>query len=120
LEVRDITGKNGIWNRITGKGSKNLKEFTGDVLYQDGKYLEKINYNNGIRKVTLTDETGKGVSQLFKDDKFLKEIKLNPGEAVFFKDRRLLHGRNSFIGDRQLNKGAIASSIPESIIKLLQ
>lgn len=46
----------------------------------------------------------------------LKEVKLQPGEAVFFQDRRVLHGRNSFLGDRQLNKGAIAESVPAPIL----
>ncbi|MBP9151685.1 MAG: TauD/TfdA family dioxygenase [Flavobacteriales bacterium] len=34
-------------------------------------------------------------------------IKLQPGDAVFFRDREVLHGRNSFIGNRHLNKGGI-------------
>lgn len=49
----------------------------------------------------------------------LHEIKLKPGEAVFFHDRRVLHGRNSFIGERCLNKGAIALNLPESIANIL-
>jgi hypothetical protein len=28
---------------------------------------------------------------------------------VFFQDGYVLHGRNSFLGNRQLNKGAISS-----------
>lgn len=36
---------------------------------------------------------------------------LNPGDAVFFNDERLLHGRNSFVahraGDRYLRKGGL-------------
>lgn len=34
-------------------------------------------------------------------------ILLQPGEAAFFHDERVLHGRNSFVGDRCLIKGGI-------------
>lgn len=37
----------------------------------------------------------------------LTPILLQPGEAAFFHDERVLHGRNSFIGDRCLIKGGI-------------
>lgn len=49
----------------------------------------------------------------------LLELKLMPGEAVYFQDRRVLHGRNSFIGARHLNKGAIANVIPDEVRTLL-
>jgi alpha-ketoglutarate-dependent taurine dioxygenase len=32
---------------------------------------------------------------------------LSPGEAVFFQDTRILHGRNAFFGQRTLIKGAL-------------
>jgi len=35
---------------------------------------------------------------------------LKKGEGVFIHDRRVLHGRHSFIGKRHLNKGAIITS----------
>jgi alpha-ketoglutarate-dependent taurine dioxygenase len=35
---------------------------------------------------------------------------LQKGEGVFIHDRRVLHGRHAFIGDRHLNKGAITLS----------
>lgn len=34
-------------------------------------------------------------------------VKLNPTEAIFFHDHRLLHGRNSFLGNRCLIKGGL-------------
>ncbi len=51
----------------------------------------------------------------------LKELKLQVGEGVFFQDRRVLHGRNSFIGNRQLNKGGIVKpdALPEGLLKTL-
>jgi alpha-ketoglutarate-dependent taurine dioxygenase len=50
----------------------------------------------------------------------LTEIKLKPGEGVFFHDRRVLHGRNSFIGNRQLNKGGIAKNVPTEILQMFK
>lgn len=37
----------------------------------------------------------------------LTSVKLKPGDGVFINDRRALHGRYSFFGDRHLKKGAI-------------
>ena len=34
-------------------------------------------------------------------------IQLQPGDAVFFQDNKVFHGRNAFIGNRWLRKGAI-------------
>lgn len=34
-------------------------------------------------------------------------LALKPGDAVFFHDEKLLHGRNSFIGERNLLKGGL-------------
>lgn len=50
----------------------------------------------------------------------LTEIKLKPGEGVFFHDKRVLHGRNSFIGGRLLNKGGIAISVPDYIKEVIE
>lgn len=49
----------------------------------------------------------------------LKELKLKPGEGVFFHDKRVLHGRNSFIGNRLLNKAGIVTIMPEIVKKLI-
>ncbi len=37
----------------------------------------------------------------------LEAVKLDIGECVFFQDRRVLHGRYSFLGNRNLIKGAL-------------
>lgn len=36
-----------------------------------------------------------------------ESVFLNPGEALFFWDKKLLHGRNSFLGNRHLRKAGI-------------
>ena len=35
-------------------------------------------------------------------------IQLAKGDAIFFRDNLVLHGRNAFIGDRWLKKGGIS------------
>ena len=41
------------------------------------------------------------------DGDLYQSIKLKVGEALFFKDEELLHGRNAFLGERWLVKGGI-------------
>ncbi len=42
-------------------------------------------------------------------------INLAPREGVFMQDKRILHGRNSFLGDRHLLKGGIATKDLEMV-----
>ena len=37
----------------------------------------------------------------------LSNVSLRKGDAVFFNDQQVLHGRNAFIGERWLRKGGI-------------
>jgi len=106
-----------------GRMDNPIANFKGFILSKD-ELGWKINWNYYRAIVNQENMAIINEFKLFLDIQIeksgeLKEIKLKPGEAVFFKDRRLLHGRNSFIGNRQLNKGAVANFIPESIIKLL-
>ncbi len=107
-----------------GRKENPITNYKGFILSSD-ELGWKINWN--YYRAIVNEENKEIINQFkyFLDTQIeksgeLKEIKLKPGEAVFFKDRRLLHGRNSFIGNRQLNKGAIANSIPVGIVKLLQ
>jgi alpha-ketoglutarate-dependent taurine dioxygenase len=45
-------------------------------------------------------------SKIFEGGEFYS-VKLCPGEALFFNDSKVLHGRTSFIGNRWLIKGGI-------------
>ena len=95
-----------------------------DFILQKDKSGWKINWNYYR---ALGDITNKTLIEDFKDflDHYIEksgeltELKLQPGEGVFFQDRRVLHGRNSFMGNRQLNKGGIAKEIPQSVKQLL-
>ena len=96
-----------------------------DYIIQKDSLGWKINWNYYR---ALEDKKNHSLTEDFKDflDTFIEksgeltELKLQPGEGVFFQDRRVLHGRNSFVGNRQLNKGAIASEIPIEVLKALK
>lgn len=83
-----------------------------DFILQKDELGWKINWNYYR---ALGDSKNQSLIEDFKDflDVYIEksgeltELKLQPGEGVFFQDRRVLHGRNSFIGERQLNKGGI-------------
>lgn len=95
-----------------------------DFILQQDQFGWKINWNYYR---ALGDVSNRGLIEDFKDfiDHYIEksgeltELKLQPGEGVFFQDRRVLHGRNSFVGNRQLNKGGIAIEIPQSVTQLL-
>lgn len=50
----------------------------------------------------------------------LKKVNLKRGDAVVFNDKRILHGRNSFLGYRSLLKAGIATENHEYIMQILQ
>lgn len=95
-----------------------------DLILKRDELGWKINWNyyralGDIQNKTLVEDFKDFVDNYIEKSGELKELKLQPGEGVFFQDRRVLHGRNSFIGNRQLNKGGIADSIPQFVANLL-
>lgn len=94
-------------------GYKNKKK----ILYMDNKKL-KINFNYFCVSKKNSNQSLKNIKKFFdfinsskKIKNSLLQIKLGVGEAVFWKDSEILHGRNSFIpkkdSDRFLWKAAI-------------
>tara|TARA_B100000767_G_scaffold89197_1_gene85729 strand:- start:1620 stop:2396 length:777 start_codon:yes stop_codon:yes gene_type:complete len=104
--------------------------FTEDILHERTNYTNKkkilfienkklkINFNYFCVSKKNSEKSLKNVEKFFKfintSEKIKKNIspiKLNAGEAVFWKDSEILHGRNSFIpkkdSDRFLWKAAI-------------
>ena len=104
--------------------------FTKDILHERTSYTNKkkilfienkklkINFNYFCVSKKNSEKSLKNVEKFFKFintsekiKKNLSPIKLNAGEAVFWKDSEILHGRNSFVpkkdSDRFLWKAAI-------------
>lgn len=77
----------------------------------DGNF--KINWN--YYRLVEQNSTDKAITEDFQffleehlvKSGLLKAVLLMPSEAVFFHDNLVLHGRNSFLGDRWLNKGVL-------------
>lgn len=92
-----------------------------DFIVQKDELGWKINWNyyralDDTKNKTLTEDFKDFLDHYIEKSGELTELKLQPGEGVFFQDRRVLHGRNSFVGERQLNKGGIlkfGQTIPE-------
>jgi alpha-ketoglutarate-dependent taurine dioxygenase len=85
---------------------------TSRLIEQD-QHVYRINWN--YYRLVNEDETVKAITEdfhffleehIFKSG-MLKAVNLKAGEAVFFHDNLVLHGRNSFLGDRWLNKGVL-------------
>jgi len=99
-----------------------------DVLFDKGEQQSKkskimsidsdgviLNWNYYRVSLSNTNEAKElcDAFQLFLEQKILraglcKPVKMKKGEAVFFFDQRVLHGRNSFFGHRKLIKGGLS------------
>lgn len=107
-----------------GRADSPIAQNTDYILQKDDLGW-KINWNyyraiNDIQNKILVEDFRDFLETHIEKSGELTELKLQIGEGVFFQDRRVLHGRNSFIGNRQLNKGGIATSIPETILNTLK
>ena len=61
--------------------------------------------DNTPEVLTMCEEFNKFLEDKIVAGGLLTNVYLKPGEAAFFQDDRLLHGRNSFYGNRTLIKG---------------
>ena len=96
-----------------------------DYILQQDELGWKINWNyyramSDKENLQLVEDFKDFLETYIQKSGELKEIKLQPGEAVFFHDKRVLHGRNSFIGSRHLNKGGIAETVPDVVKQLIE
>ena len=96
-----------------------------DFILQKDALGWKINWNyyralGDTINQSLIEDFKNFIDNYIEKSGELTELKLAPGEGVFFQDRRVLHGRNSFVGDRQLNKGGIALHVPEQVLQLIK
>ena len=69
--------------------------------YKKDKYLVNFNYfcvskKNNKKKLKMAREFFEYLCSSEKIKEKVKQVKLSPGDAITWKDRELLHGRNSF------------------------
>ncbi len=81
------------------------------IIAEDARGL-KMNWNhfrisdeNSQEVKDMCDEFHEFLETRVVEGGLLTGVRLEPGECVFFHDDRLLHGRTSFIGSRNLIKG---------------
>lgn len=97
--------------------SKFERKKTRPILLKEGDDW-RINYNYNRIDAANTEEAKKTALDFFdfletrvQEAGVVTAVKLQPGEAVFFNDERILHGRNAFFadraGERRLVKGTI-------------
>lgn len=67
----------------------------------------RISKDNAPEVIAMCDQFFEFTEKKIFEGGLLKPLILKPGEAVFFHDERVLHGRNAFLGDRCLIKGGI-------------
>lgn len=96
-----------------------------DFILQQDALGWKINWNyyralGDVQNKGLVEDFHEFLNHYIEKSGELTELKLQPGEGVFFQDRRVLHGRNSFVGFRQLNKGGITKELPNEVIEMIQ
>jgi alpha-ketoglutarate-dependent taurine dioxygenase len=76
-------------------------------------YENKCNWNYfRAEKCDLADAFHQYLETRIINMGIVHAVKLQPGEALFFKDEYILHGRNAFIGNRWLKKGGIQWTTP--------
>lgn len=97
--------------------SKFDRKKTRPILIQEGDDW-RINFNYNRIDADNTEEAKKTALDFFdflenrvEEAGVTTALKLQPGEAVFFNDEKILHGRNAFFanesGERKLIKGTI-------------
>jgi hypothetical protein len=106
-----------------GRGENVIAQNTDFILSKDSVgWRMNWNYFRGLndkQNINLIEDFKGFLDCYIEKSGELEQIKLCPGEGVFFHDRRVLHGRNSFVGDRQLNKGGIVNKIPKELESFL-
>lgn len=93
------------------KGTQQKKQskiisFNQDVLLNWNYY--RVSKNNDKKIIELCEAFHLFLEQKIVRAGLCKSIKIKKGDAVFFFDQKVLHGRNSFFGQRKLIKGGLS------------
>jgi alpha-ketoglutarate-dependent taurine dioxygenase len=93
-----------------------------DLILSKDELGWRINWNyyrclTDYENLTLIEDFRAFLTHYIENSGEMTAIKLQVGEGVFFHDTRVLHGRNSFVGNRHLNKAGIVKSLPVELLK---
>lgn len=110
---------------LFGRAGGKFSSRTGKIIdFDDAGALLNWNYyrvskENSAEVLEMCEKFHHFLEDFIVGAGLLNEVLLKKGEAVFFYDKRILHGRNSFLGDRKLMKAAIVLSDIEKTAALL-
>lgn len=93
-----------------------------DFILQSDEMGWKINWNYELAAKSnneLAVDFKKFLDQDIEKSMAIKSIRLNPGEGVFWHDRRVLVGKGAFVGNRKLYQGAVVKKIPNHLWKYI-
>lgn len=90
----------------TEKKTKRIIEKDADGIHLNWNYF-RVSEDNSQEVIDMCEEFHDFLERKIVDAGLPTGAILQPGEAVFFQDTRILHGRNAFFGQRTLIKGAL-------------
>ena len=98
---------------------KGNKSRVSPIIFPLGKYpafnwnLNRVSPKNPENVLDLAKRFHDFIENVVLGGGLVDTVQLSTGEAVFFHNRLVLHGRTSFLGDRCLKKGAIDISLEQ-------
>lgn len=95
-----------LFNRLKNEivVHKKGSDFKQKPIIKDNKFT--WNYYR-CEECSLREDFNEFLEKYIIGSNLFEKIKLSPGDALFFKDEDILHGRTSFLGNRWLVKGGI-------------
>jgi alpha-ketoglutarate-dependent taurine dioxygenase len=103
LLKREVSFEKGTTERKV----KHVIERREDGVWLNWNYFRISRTANNSDTITMCERFHRFLEEKIVKGGLLTGVILAPGEAVFFQDNRILHGRNAFYGDRVLIKGAL-------------
>jgi alpha-ketoglutarate-dependent taurine dioxygenase len=110
---------------LFGRAGNKVGSRTGKIIDSDDKGIllnwnyYRVSKDNSPEVLSMTEQFHHFLENRVVGGGLLDHVTLKKNEAVFFHDKRILHGRNSFFGPRKLMKAAIVLENIEAARKML-
>lgn len=104
-------------NKVGSRTDKIISQDATGILLNWNYY--RVSKENSAQVLEMTERFHQFLERRIVDAGLLDQVTLQKYEAVFFHDKRILHGRNSFFGPRKLMKAAIVLENTEAAQKML-
>jgi alpha-ketoglutarate-dependent taurine dioxygenase len=104
-------------NKISSRRSK-IIDFDDQGVLLNWNYY-RVSPDNDEDILQMTERFHVFLEDFITNAGLVDNVLLKKNEAVFFHDKRILHGRNSFLGNRKLLKAAIVTSNIDKMSKII-